>query len=69
MSGMISKVLLLPFDVVKKRLQIQGFEEARKPFGRVSRYNGMLNCFVRITEEEGIMGLYKGTAASVLKVN
>ena len=42
---------------------------ARKAFGHVSRYDGMLNCFVRVTTEEGIMGLFKGTAASVVKVN
>jgi len=67
LSGMISKVLLLPFDVVKKRLQIQGFEEARKSFGQFSHYDGMLNCFRGIVKEEGVMGLFKGTAASVLK--
>ena len=69
LSGMISKVLLLPFDVVKKRLQIQGFEEARKSFGRFSHYDGMLSCFRGIVKEEGVMGLFKGTAASVLKVS
>ena len=68
MSGIVSKVLLLPFDVVKKRLQIQGFEEARMSFGEVKRYSGMLDCFTRIVKDEGATGLFKGFGPSVLKV-
>ena len=68
LSGASSKVLLLPFDVIKKRLQVQGFEEARKPFGRVPTYTGMVNCCARIVMEEGITGLFKGAGASVVKV-
>eukprot|EP00794_Sanderia_malayensis_P016173 gene16173-17797_t len=67
MSGIISKLLLIPFDVVKKRLQIQGFEGARQQFGKVRVYNGMANCFVRIVADEGVAGLFKGSSASVLK--
>lgn len=66
-SGMASKILLLPFDVIKKRLQIQGFEQARQSFGQVKVYTGMSNCFWTIISDEGISGLYKGAAASVLK--
>ena len=68
-SGMASKILLLPFDVIKKRLQIQGFEQARQSFGQVKVYTGMSNCFWTIISDEGISGLYKGAAASVLKVS
>eukprot|EP00795_Rhopilema_esculentum_P010486 gene10486-19197_t len=67
LAGAFSKILLLPFDVIKKRLQVQGFEEARRPFGRVSSYTGMVNCFARIVMEEGITGLFKGAGASVVK--
>lgn len=66
-SGFFSKLLIYPLDLMKKRLQIQGFEEARKPFGKVSKYTGLRNCFVKLIKEEGILGLYKGLSPSLLK--
>jgi len=47
---------------------VQGFHEARETFGKVQRYNGMLNCFKVVAKEEGITGFFKGLAPSTLKV-
>ncbi|XP_012945487.1 mitochondrial thiamine pyrophosphate carrier [Aplysia californica] len=66
-SGFCSKLLVYPLDVVKKRLQVQGFEAARRPFGAVRHYSGMINCLVCVVKEEGLRGLYKGLSPSLLK--
>ncbi|XP_035223670.1 mitochondrial thiamine pyrophosphate carrier-like isoform X1 [Stegodyphus dumicola] len=66
-SGIAAKVLVYPLDLIKKRFQVQGFEEARKAFGAVRRYTGVLHCASCILREEGFIGLYKGLWPSVLK--
>ena len=49
-------------------IQVEGFEEARKPFGRLGRYGGLINATKKIYIEEGFWGFYKGTLPSILKV-
>ncbi|XP_059168962.1 mitochondrial thiamine pyrophosphate carrier-like isoform X2 [Physella acuta] len=66
-SGALSKLMIYPLDVVKKRLQVQGFEEARKFFGVVRNYNGLIHCVILSIQEEGIRSLFKGLYPSLLK--
>ncbi|GAB1600035.1 mitochondrial thiamine pyrophosphate carrier-like [Argonauta hians] len=66
-SGMSAKLVVYPFDVVKKRLQVQAFHEARLKFGCVRSYNGMTNCLQQVFIEEGLRGLYKGLFPTMLK--
>ena len=47
---------------------MQGFHEARESFGKVQKYNGMLDCFRVILREEGSTGFFKGLAPSTIKV-
>ena len=48
--------------------KVQGFHEARESFGKVQKYNGMLDCFRVILKEEGSTGFFKGLAPSTIKV-
>lgn len=67
-SGAISKLVVLPLDTVKRRLQVQGFEVARQSFGRVTLYEGVMDCAIKMIREEGPMAFYKGASVSVIKV-
>lgn len=67
MAGICSKGIIYPLDMVKKRLQVQGFHEAREAFGKVQSYSGMFNCFKIVAKEEGVHGFFKGLAPSTCK--
>lgn len=67
LSGICSKGIIYPLDMVKKRLQVQGFHEARETFGKVQSYRGMINCFKIVAKEEGLHGFFKGLAPSTVK--
>ncbi|XP_032055614.1 mitochondrial thiamine pyrophosphate carrier [Aythya fuligula] len=66
-AGIISKTLTYPFDLIKKRLQVGGFEHARAAFGQVRIYRGLLDCLRQIMQEEGLGGFFKGLSPSLLK--
>ncbi|KAI8126940.1 hypothetical protein FF38_03247 [Lucilia cuprina] len=67
MAGVISKVVVYPLDFIKKRLQLQGFQESRKTFGRNQKCSNIKEC-VRVTlREEGVMGFYKGMYPTLFK--
>ncbi|CAG2063682.1 unnamed protein product, partial [Timema podura] len=51
MAGFCAKAVIYPLDLAKKRLQVQGFEQARQRFGK----------------EEKLAGLFKGLWPSLLK--
>lgn len=66
-SGIFSKSLIYPLDSIKKRLQVQGFEEARNKFGSTRVYRGVIDCTLKIIREETFFGLYKGFLPSIYK--
>ncbi|XP_074648799.1 mitochondrial thiamine pyrophosphate carrier-like [Tubulanus polymorphus] len=67
LSGVFSKSIVYPLDLMKKRLQVVGFDEARKKFGQVRNYKSLRDCTMTIFREEGIKGLFKGIVPSVMK--
>lgn len=67
LAGITSKTLLLPLDLLKKRFEVQGFEEARRHFGRTRKYQSLRHCFLSVWREEGMLAFYKGSSASILK--
>uniref|UniRef100_A0A1I8JCD7 ADP/ATP translocase n=1 Tax=Macrostomum lignano TaxID=282301 RepID=A0A1I8JCD7_9PLAT len=75
LSGVLSKALVYPFDVMKKRQQVRGFEAARRAFGRVQPRSPqdsgssrtIAACASFIWRNEGLRGFYKGLGPSMLK--
>uniref|UniRef100_A0A1I8JBK1 Mitochondrial thiamine pyrophosphate carrier n=1 Tax=Macrostomum lignano TaxID=282301 RepID=A0A1I8JBK1_9PLAT len=70
LSGVLSKALVYPFDVMKKRQQVRGFEAARRAFGRVQDSGSsrtIAACASFIWRNEGLRGFYKGLGPSMLK--
>ncbi|XP_075978796.1 mitochondrial thiamine pyrophosphate carrier-like [Anticarsia gemmatalis] len=66
-AGCVAKTAIYPFDLVKKRLQIQGFQQHRKYFGKQMYCNGVFHCVKLTINEEGFLALYKGYWPSMLK--
>lgn len=67
LAGLCSKSLLYPFDLARKRLQIQGFLSARKGYGKPFQCSGLISCFAETIRFENTMGLFKGLSPSLLK--
>lgn len=63
-SGMVAKFLVYPLDLIRKRLQMRGFEAARgASFGSVPVYEGFLHCIAHTLEKESVTAFYKGESA------
>ena len=66
-AGLGAKMAIYPLDLLKKRLQIQGFQLGRSKFGRTDTYNGLVHCMKIVSQKEGIFAFYKGLSPSLLK--
>ncbi|KAF7992602.1 hypothetical protein HCN44_004946 [Aphidius gifuensis] len=67
LSGLLSKTAIYPFDLARKRLQIQGFENGRIGFGKFFTCHSLIDCLIKTFKDEGITGLFKGLLPSQIK--
>lgn len=61
LSGMVAQFVAYPFALVRTRLQSQGLPGIPKSF------NGILDCFSKTYQKEGLRGLYKGLFPNYMK--
>ncbi|EXB74801.1 Mitochondrial thiamine pyrophosphate carrier [Morus notabilis] len=68
-AGTCAKLVCHPLDVVKKRFQIEGLQRHPRYGARVEHraYRNMFDALRRITQSEGLAGLYKGIVPSTVK--
>jgi solute carrier family 25 thiamine pyrophosphate transporter 19 len=65
LSGFFSKMVVYPFDLVRKRLQMEGSISASTYLAESTTW---YTCLKNIIKHEGYRSLYKGLAPSLLKV-
>ncbi|XP_050741942.1 mitochondrial uncoupling protein 4 isoform X2 [Drosophila biarmipes] len=64
-SACSAEIVGYPFDVCKTRMQIQG--EMVSKTGSVAKYRGLLATAMGIVREEGLLKLYGGISAMILR--
>lgn len=67
LAGVISKMLVYPADVIKKRSMLHHFEGDRKSFGRNPQCRSVRECIVNTLKYEGLSGFYKGMFPTLYK--
>merc|ERR1712126_210771 len=63
-AAAVSKTAVAPIERVKLLLQVQA---ASKQISAENAYKGMVDCFIRIPEEQGIVAYWRGNLANVIR--
>lgn len=63
-SGAVAQTITYPFDVLRRRFQVVNMGQGQLGF----QYNSVWHAIVSIIRKEGIVGMYKGLWANLLKV-
>lgn len=63
-AAAISKTAVAPIERVKLLLQVQ---DAQKTIAVENRYKGIIDCFSRVTKEQGVRSLWRGNLANVIR--
>jgi len=65
-AGGISKTVVAPIERVKLLIQTQD-ANPRIMSGEVPRYTGVVNCFQRVSAEQGFWSFWRGNTANVIR--
>lgn len=63
-AGSIMSTAITPPDIIITRLYNQPLNDA----GKGKYYNGVIDCFVKVLQAEGLRGLYKGFWPNYLRI-
>merc|ERR1711990_1080229 len=65
-SGAIAKTCTAPIERVKLIIQTQD-ANPRIMSGEIPRYTGIVNCFTRVSAEQGIGSFWRGNTANIVR--
>ncbi|KAF2074105.1 hypothetical protein CYY_004590 [Polysphondylium violaceum] len=63
-AGGISKTIVAPIERVKILLQVQS---ASTQIAADKQYKGIVDCFVRVSKEQGVVSLWRGNLANIIR--
>ncbi|XP_071487048.1 ADP,ATP carrier protein-like [Diadema antillarum] len=63
-SAAVSKTAVAPIERVKLLLQVQAVS---KQITADQQYKGIVDCFVRVSKEQGVVSLWRGNLANVIR--
>lgn len=63
-AGGISKTVVAPIERVKLLLQVQ---HSNPNIPKEQQYSGIVNCFSRVVAEQGVVSLWRGNMANVIR--
>ena len=66
-ASVITKTAVFPFDLVRKRLQVQGPTRSVYGHRNIPKYAGIAATMRAVVRGEGVRGLYKGLTVSLVK--
>lgn len=68
MSGITSVTVAFPFELIRRRLQVQGVPDPKTGVARPILYKGVVDSMRGIIATEGVAGLFNGCTANCLKM-
>ncbi|XP_022711695.1 ADP/ATP translocase 1-like [Varroa jacobsoni] len=63
-AAAVSKTAVAPLERVKLLLQVQ---DASKQIAKEKMYKGMVDCFIRIPREQGVLSFWRGNWANIIR--